>query len=376
MKINFVIWRIDRSGGVRVLLEIANRLTERGHDVTITTRGIPGSYTWFPLKTSRIIYAQEKPISLTSILNDVLGFMPDKISKNLKISMPYATLLRAQAIKLLSDSIPREIDINIATYCFTAFSVHRSDIGTNFYYLQHYEPVFFDDAHTKRWVDKTYRLPLNRIANSSWLRTLLIDRFGVDSYGPIVPGVEREVFYPRKVKKNCPEKLVVALGISKRWKGLLELFEALKIVQKDVPNIKLILYGSEPYLKNSSPVPCDYLYKISDTKLADLYSMADVVVTPSWYESSPLPPLEAMACGTPVVTTRYGTEDYCFHEKNCIVVTPKNSKALAEGILRLLKNENLREQFSREGQKTTKQFTWEKATNQIENVLKTLSRNS
>lgn len=366
------MWGLDRTGGVRVLFEIANRMTERGHDVSFTTLGRRNSPAWFPLKTSKIIYAEESSMrqsSLSSILNDASSFIPNKILQNLKSWVPH-NYLRASAIKLLADNVPPNTDINVATFCFSAFSVCRSGIGIPFNYLQHYEPIFFDDVYTKRWVEKTYLLPLNRIANSSWLKTLLTEKFGVDSYGPVVPGVEHEVFYHRNIEKNCSEKLVVGLGKSLRWKGLQELFEALMVVQKSVPNVKLVLFGSEPYLKDASPVPCDYLVKISDAQLAELYSMADVVVTPSWYESSPLPPLEAMACGAPIITTKYGTEDYCYHEKNCLVVPPKDSKSLSKAILTLLRSDPLRERFSREGLKTAKQFTWERTTNKVEKIFK------
>ncbi|MGD6806059.1 MAG: glycosyltransferase family 4 protein [Candidatus Bathyarchaeia archaeon] len=372
MKINFTMTEVERTGGVRVLFEIANRLSERGHDVTIVTLGKSGSHSWFPLK-SKIIFAENerslvKGKSNSSLLKNVLSVMPNNIASKLKSGAPYNTL-RAHAIKVLTEHIPQDIDINIATFCFSAFSVNDSGAGIPFYYMQHYEPIFFDDNYTKKLIDKTYLLPLNRIANSTWLRVLLRERLCVDSYGPVIPGVEHEVFYPRAVRKNGSEKLILALGKSQQWKGLWDLFEALKVSKKDIPNIKLILYGSEPNMKELSPVPCDYLTRINDTRLAELYSMADVVVTPSWYESSPLPPLEAMACGAPVVTTRYGTEDYCFNDINCLVVPPKNPKMLSDAILRLLRDSALSEQFRKEGQRTAKQFTWENATNKVEQLF-------
>lgn len=100
--------------------------------------------------------------------------------------------------------------------------------------------------------------------------------------------------------------------------------------------------------------------------LARLYSSADIVICPSWYESFPLYPLEAMVCGTPIVTTPYGTEDYAFHEKNCLVVPPQDPKSLANSILRLLKDGNLREEFRKEGLITASQFTWERTVNKVE----------
>lgn len=367
------MWDVIRTGGVRVLFELANRLEERGHNVVVTTLGKPGSHKWFPLKVSDVVYAEQKysgmnKKSASSIFHDTMNLLPDGLLQ----TQPFGLLrdnLRSQAIRLLANATPKDIDVNVATFCFSAFSVHKSGLGIPFYYLQHYEPIFFDSPYTKHWVDKTYTLPLNRVTNSSWLKALLKEKFGVDSYGPIIPGIDHDVFNPKSVKKDSEQKVVMALGKSLNWKGLWELFEALKYAQKAIPNLKLVLYGSEPQLRDSCPIPCEYYTKISDTQLAELYSTADMLVTPSWYESSPLPPLEAMACGTPVVTTRYGTEDYCFDRKNCLVVAPKNPQALSAAIIELLKDESLRERFKREGPKTARKFTWENATDSIERLF-------
>lgn len=371
MNINFTMWDVNRTGGVRVLFELANRLNERGHYVTITTLGKPGLHNWFPLKISEVIYAEQKLYrtngkSASSIVKNIFDKMPEKFLQ------PFGVIrdgLRSQAVQLLAGSIPKNTDINIATLCFSAFSVNKSKIGIPFYYLQHYEPILFDNSYTKHWIDKTYSLPLNKIANSSWLKTLIRKKFDLDSYGPVIPGIDHQVFHQRDVAKRDSEIRIVALGKSLKWKGLSDLFEALKTVRKEIPSVKLILYGSEPYLKDYAPIPCEYRANISDAELADLYSVADAVVTPSWYESSPLPPLEAMACGTPVITTKYGTEDYCFNEKNCLVVMPRDPPTLAQAIIGLLRNERIREQFRKEGPVTAKQFTWEKATDAVEKLF-------
>ena len=94
------------------------------------------------------------------------------------------------------------------------------------------------------------------------------------------------------------------------------------------------------------------------------------MLCPSLYESFPLPPLEAMACGTPVVTTRIGTEDYAFNEKNCLVVPPRQPKAIAEAILRLLKDDSMQERFRKEGLKTAKQFTYDNTVDKLEKIFK------
>ena len=354
MKINYTMFGTGLTGGVRVLLEIANRLVERGHDVTITSLGNENDHKWFPLKAKTIYVKRPKYIL------DIRYRMPRFLSDWLD-SYPEAE------IKKLAEAIPDDIDINVATFCFTAYAVFASEKGAPFYHMQHYEPLFFDNQFLKKLAEGTYYLPLNKIANSIWLKNLMKEKYGYDL--PVInPAIDHSVFYPREVKKEGDKLRVVAFGKQTRWKGFPELLKAMEIVMKKRNDVEFVVYGTKRPTYESR-IPYKFVQRPSDEELAKLYSSADVFVIASWYESFPLPPLEAMACGAPVVTTRYGTEDYAFHEKNALVVPPKDPKALADAILRLLNDEDLREQFRKEGPKTAKKFTWDKTVDKVEKLF-------
>ncbi len=355
MKINFTTYFNSRAGGTRVIFEVANRLAGRGHEVTITSLGQP-KHQWFPLNNVKTIYPE---LSNGRLLIRSMGELFFK-----KTHFSY----EIDPVRFLCQSTP-DVDINVATFCLTAFPVYRSGKGVPFYYIQHYEPLFFrEDPYSYKMVEETYMLPIEWIVNSTWVKNVLKEKFGRDGT-LIIPGVDSNIFYPRDFQKNDDVKVILSLGKNSWIKGLNNLFAALNLVHKKIPNIKLVMYGSEPFLKQSAPVPCVYVNKPSDAELAKLYSMADVVITPSVYESSPLPLLEAMACGAPVVTTRYGTEDYAFHEKNCLVVPPRDSKSLADATLRLLSDGTLQDSFKKEGLKIAKQFTWEKTADNVEKLF-------
>lgn len=352
MKINYTMFGTELTGGVRVLLEIANGLVDRGHEVTITSLGNENDHKWFPLK-AEVSYVQ-RPF-LKKIINYGLKRVFD-----INIS-PYPE------IEELTKTIP-DCDINVATFCFTAFSVFASDKGVPFYHMQHYEPLFFDDAYSKKLAEETYYLPLNKIANSIWLKNQIKEKYGYDL--PVVnPAINHKVFYPREVKKNTNKFRVLCFGKQTRWKGFPEALEAMKIVIKKRDDVEFLAYGMRQPSYTS-----DVLYKFvespSDDELAKLYSSADVMICPSWYESFPLFPIEAMACGTPVITTPYGTEDYAFPEENCLVVPTKDPKALANAVLRLLDDGDMREKFGKEGPETAKQFTWDKTVDKVEKLFK------
>src|SRR5207245_1096295 len=117
------------------------------------------------------------------------------------------------------------------------------------------------NPYMKRVVEKTYKLSLYPIANSSWLQGQIKARFG-RSASLLCPGVDNEWFKPFDVPRNGERKRIVCLGKSVPWKGVADLFEALKLVRREVPHLELIMYGKEPEL--TAPVPNRYVYSPTD----------------------------------------------------------------------------------------------------------------
>jgi glycosyltransferase involved in cell wall biosynthesis len=76
-----------------------------------------------------------------------------------------------------------------------------------------------------------------------------------------------------------------------------------------------------------------------------------------------------MACGTPVITTRFGTEDYCYDNENSLVVLPEDANALSEAIIRLHDNPDLRDKLRRNGLKTVASMTWDRTAEEFNKVI-------
>ncbi len=358
MKINYTMWIIEPTGGTRVLCEIINRLSKRGHDVSITTinKEIP-----FPLepKINRI---------QTDKLSRLLRLGVAGVDKFLGFPVSVDDVLSKKMAKVMPDC-----DINVAHSIIDAIHIFRSEKGIPFHHMQHLEELIFQDQYGKSKAKEVAANPLiNKIVNSIWLKNQMKEKYGYDS--PVVnPAIDHSVFYPREVEKNANKMRILCFGKQERWKGFPEALRAMEIVMKKRKGIEFVVYGSRQPLYESN-VRYTFVKFPSDDELARLYSSADIVICPSWYESFPLPPLEAMACGAPVITTRYGTEDYAFHEKNCLVFPPKNSNALANAVLRLLADEDLRGRFKKEGPKTAKQFTWDETLDKVEKLFKKVKK--
>jgi len=351
LRINYTLPGSVMTGGIRTFHELSKRLIKKGHEVTLTFPGKPGtSFDW----QGRASYPQP------SIVKRIAAMALDRfLTVGLRSEYEYLELEK---------SIP-DCDVNFATQCFTTFPVHRSGKGKPFYHMQHFEPLFFDNPRLQRKAEESYYLPFTKIANSSWLKKTVFERTGAESH-LVLHGLNHESFYPRQIQIEGRKKRIVAYGNQRVWKGIPDLFEALEIVNKQEGGTELIVYGSSPITYERTGVPYTFLQGLSDDALAELYSSADVIACPSWYESFPLPPLEGMACGVPVVTTSIGTEDYAINEETALVVPPRDPKKMAEAILELLKSEDLRERLRKAGPKKAKEFTWDKTADTVDSILR------
>lgn len=117
----------------------------------------------------------------------------------------------------------------------------------------------------------------------------------------------------------------------------------------------------------------DFSGPTSDKALAELYRGATAMVFPSCYEGFGLPIIEAMACGTPVVTSNATSTAEVAGVDNALLVAPEDFTSLAAAIDRLVDNPMLRLHLSRRGLERAKVFNWD---NVIHRVLIALSGES
>jgi len=101
-----------------------------------------------------------------------------------------------------------------------------------------------------------------------------------------------------------------------------------------------------------------YLGYLSDRELAYLYNLASVFIYPSLYEGFGLPPLEAMACGAPVIVSRVSSMPEICGEA-AYYVDPLNVSDIAEGIYTMTTNKDLRKFFIDKGLQKVKLFDWD-----------------
>ena len=170
------------------------------------------------------------------------------------------------------------------------------------------------------------------------------------------------------------ERFVLYVGNIKPHKNLERLIEAFhRLRRHEFEHLKLLIIGDEiskyPGLRRA--VHRHHLHKyvrflgfVPLETLAVLYRLAGVFVFPSLYEGFGLPPLEAMASGTPVVTSNVSSLPEVVGDA-AILVDPYDPEAIAEGMRRALTDQELRADLRARGLARVKQFSWARSVQRV-----------
>jgi len=321
LRIVYVTEDTGVGGGHRDIFEHLNRLSERGHDVSLYTLGNPPE--WFSLCVPVHSFADYNELS--------------------------SALAEVDAIK-------------VATWWMTAVPVWRASIprGIPVYFVQDIETSYYPDHERARHaVLDSYRPEFRYMTISSWNRDRLRE---LDLEAELIPpGIDLQNFRPRPDVARR-EDMVLALGRSNPLKNLpltLAAWTALK-----EPRPELCLFGIEPQLADAEGVR--YVDSPDDEQVNELFCQATVFIQTSTHEGFALPPLEAMAAGAAVLCTdAHGNRDFCLDGVNCLM--PESSPpAVRAALERLLADPALRARLGRAGLQTAQEYAWEQRIDALE----------
>jgi glycosyltransferase involved in cell wall biosynthesis len=180
------------------------------------------------------------------------------------------------------------------------------------------------------------------------------------------------------------EKYLLAIGASYPHKNYKRFLQAAKIVKdKGIHNFKIIITGGRKEYQESLKrlsreiglySEIKFIDYISQEDLPYLYSAAQCLVYPSLYEGFGLPPLEAMACGCPVITSNTSSLPEVVGDAG-IMVDPYDVNEIAKAIDLVLSNENLRNEMIEKGLKQAKKFSWKRTAEEIYKEIKRIGEN-
>lgn len=383
MKILFALIGTGLAGGVRYVFEVANRLKDKGHNVKIVS--LSGDHTWFRNLKVEVIYKPLKLNGFSSVVYNLYKFYRYLTLRTVRRT-PYDTfLLITSKLGIKSDSIVElaelirsyDTDITIATFYPTAFSVWFSQNKNPFYLMQDF-PELVEELGGRIGLNMFWlslRLPFSFITVSSYAKQIILENNPTAKVALAYPGVDLNVFRPKRANGKSEKKRVMVILRGSRFKGDEVALKVLKNVNKKIPIHAVIIGGKSLVKYYSKTIGLDFEYSvfpdIPDEVLAELYSSSDAFLHTSYAESFGLPPLEAMACGTPVVMTdNKGSRDYAIDGFNALVSQPGDIKSLSDNLIKVLQDDKLREELIENGLNTAKKFTWERTAENFENALK------
>ena len=173
------------------------------------------------------------------------------------------------------------------------------------------------------------------------------------------------------------DRFLMYAGNVKPHKNLELLIDAFVLLRQDgFDHLKLLVTGSEVsrYATLRRAVHRHNLHRHvrflgyqSEETLAVLYRLADVFVFPSLYEGFGLPPLEAMASGTPVVVSNVSSLPEVVGGAG-ILVNPYDPRSIADGIRQVLSDGTLRAELTTRGLARARSFSWQESVTQIQRI--------
>ena len=133
--------------------------------------------------------------------------------------------------------------------------------------------------------------------------------------------------------------------------------------------MEIVIFGDE--VTKPLPFPFRSYVRPFGEKIREIYSNLDIFLFTSHAEGFGNPPLEAMACRTAVVSTRVGgVPDYSIHGENILLVEPLDLDEMTRQVSLLTGDGGLRETLSRKAEEASKEFTWDRSVETLEEILR------
>ncbi len=322
MKIAALLPHVEIFGGVRRYIEIGNALSRRGHEfVLFHPTGTPPEWLTFNGRTE----------SFSSLTKETFDF---GLCSEYSILSQFERLnARTKYFYFLLEGHKREKEV----------------IRQGYFFLGNSEGMC-------RRIEKKYRVSCLRATG----------------------GVNTEIFYPLEKEKRTKEFRILCYGrLYRKRKGIHQVIRAVEKLYRRFSYLKLLLFDSLVGREKQDPrqivqtrVPHEFYLNLPQSKMAWLYSQADVFVSAERRAGWSNTTAEAMACRIPVVCTPSGTRDFAFHERTALVAPFPLSVFLYYQLKKLIQDDELRQRLALEGYRGILAFTWSALAERLEDIFK------
>ncbi len=353
------------SGGIGYYVyNLSKKLIERGHKVTVITRGT--SKKTFKEVVEGIDVFKVTFFPLYPMHLSIHGLFMNSLFKSLE---PFFDLVHVHS----------PLPPLIKTHLPIMTTVHTS-MRTDSKYHEVFDFYSLLEKLQSMYIYPPIESKLFSISNSiTTVSYSVVDElkdYGLDPEKITVlgNGVNEKIFAPISKAKDG-QKYVLYTGILRARKGLFDLVECAKLVSEVNSDVRFIVCGKGPFLRKLEKEVREQKMQrqitllgfVKREELIRLYQNATLHVVPSHYEGLPTVLLEAMSCGLPVVATNVcGNKEVISNGANGFLVPPKSPKAMAKVILWLLENDHIRERVGKAARKTVEErYTWDRITDNV-----------
>ncbi len=350
MVITFVLPDANLLGGTRVIAIYAERLRRKGHTVRVVST--PRRTPPWGRRVLSLLRGRGWPVDRP------LG--PSHLDG---LNIEHRVIDRWRPIT--DDDVP-DGDVVIATWWETAEWVYglSQTKGAKVYFVQDYGA---HDGQPLLKLAPTWRLPMHKIVISRYIQQLVADHADDRDVSFVPNSVDTGQFYaPPRGKQPRP---TVGTAYSERpQKGVETALEAVRLAQRQVPELEFIAFGSEP--TRTLPDRTEYFASAPEHELRTIYGRCDAWLFASRREGFGLPILEAMACRTPVIATPAGAAPELLTEGGGILVKPDDPADMAAAIVRIAQMPEAEWRSMSDAACTTAtRYTWEDAAARFESAL-------
>lgn len=313
---------------------------------------------------------------LTAIGHQVVILMP--LGGDISYEV-HSTVLRTSYTVLRETDFPVS-DIIVSNFYTTvpvSEAASRNGKGIHVRLSLCYEPLFLPENERSF---PTYHITDKLIVLSEWQQKLIMLNHGIT--GSIVPVGISSSFNNRHIRQRLQEPLNVTAILRKVENGFSwhreqdYLVQQLDMVKQLAPEVIINFisppdefYSSDSLQAMKASGKYRFFTPQDDEELGYHYNGADIFVSSSIFDTGSLPGLEAMRCGAALVTVYSGGNlEYARHEVNCLL-SYRYENRLAQDVLRLIQDQDLRTRLAVQGEADSAGWTWENSVRAMEQAI-------
>jgi glycosyltransferase involved in cell wall biosynthesis len=367
MKILIPILGFGRTGGYRVLSELANKWLKNGHEVDFLANKA-SALPYFPTNAG-IIWVENSGKQVEK--NDPAIVSPSIFNVPNNLKSLYRSLSK----------IGKCYDIIFANHCLTVWPTAFANCGfaKKYYYIQAYEPEYYamEKGVKSKLLElmaiQSYRFKITQICNAP----IYIGYKNVKAETWIPPGIDFDIFYPKtsctKIKE-FNEIILGCIGRKEPGKGIKYAIEAFaELYESDRRYRFHVAFGNLP--ENWTHPGLRVVHPKNDAELGEFYRGLDIMLAPGTVQlgAPHYPVMEAMACGIPVITTGYLPAS----EANSWIVPTHCTKAIVIEVQNIILDAHDRKKEKLDHAiESIKSFSWENTSDMfIESFNKSILKN-